>query len=195
MMWSAHIRGVMLSAWNTHQRTHITDVDVSVCADEKCHIDDFQDRIMTAMCVALDTVWIGLSSGYIMVFAMDPPGELLTYFRPYNDFIRFLSASKYPGPCQKEECMMLCGGKMYQPDNRFKDLPDYTREDEAGKPVDNAGVAVIWEVLPAKYTRQVQYLSNGTSWLNYSTLEQAMKDTGFTESVQYCQSACNSTYQ
>ena len=186
MMWSAHIKGVILSAWNAHQCTHITDVDVGICAAEKCHIVDLQDRIMTAMCVALDTVWIGLSSGYIMVLAMDPPGELLTYFRPYNSFIRFLSASKYPGPCQKEECMMLCGGKMYQPDDSFKELPDYVRKDEQNEPVDTAGVAVLWEVLPAKYMRQVHYLSDGTSWLNYATLENAMNDTGFTESMQYC---------
>ena len=90
---------------------------------------------------------------------------------------------------------MLCGGKMYRPDDKFKGLPDYTREDEAGKPVNTAGVAVIWEVLPAKYTRQVHYLSDGTSWLNYSMLEQTMNDAGFTDSMQYCQSACNSTYQ
>ena len=206
MMWSAHLGGhVILSAWNAHECvhetdvdmlhktdvdvTHIIDVDVSICAKEKCYIDDYQDRIMTAMCVALDTVWVGLSSGYIMVFAMSPPGELLTYFRPYNNFIRFLSASKYPGPCQKEECLMLCGGKMYQPGNGFKELPDYAREDEKGKPVDTAGVAVLWEVLPAKYTRQVHYLSDGTSWLNYATLENAMNETGFTDSMLYCQSA------
>ena len=189
MMWSAHLGGVILSAWNAHECTHITDVDVSVCAEEKCHIDDYQDRIMTAMCVGLDTVWVGLSGGYIMVFAMYPPGELLTYFRPYNSSIRFLSASKYPGPCQKEECMMLCGGKMYRPDDSFKELPDYAREGKMGKPVDTAGVAVLWEVLPAKYTRQVHYLSDGTSWLNYSTLEKAMNDTAFTDSMQHCQSA------
>ena len=193
IMWSAHLGGVILSAWNAHQCTHITDVDVSVCAEEKCHIDDLQDRIITAMCAALDTVWIGLSSGYIMVFAMNPPGELLTYFRPYNSYIRFLSSAKCPGPCQKEECMMLCGGKMYQPDDSFKDLPDYAREDKKGKPVDTAGVAVIWEVLPAKYTRQVQYLSNGRSWLNYTTLEDTMNDTGFTDSLQYCQSTSASS--
>ena len=189
MMWSAHLGGIILSAWNAHECTHITDVDVNVCAEEKCHIDDRQNRIMTAMCVALDTVWVGLYSGYIMVFAMDQPGELLTYFRPYNNSIRFLSANKCPGPCQKEECMMLCGGKMYRPDDNFKELPDYAREDEKGKPVDTAGVAVLWEVLPAKYLRQVCYLSNGTSWLNYATLEIAMNDTGFTDSMQYCQSS------
>ena len=194
MMWSAHLRGVILSAWNAHECTHITDVDVGVCAEEKCYIDDYQDRIMTAMCIALDTVWVGLSSGYVMVFAMYPPEELLTYFRPYSSYICFFSASKYPGPCGKEECMMLCGGKMYQPDNSFKDLPDYAREGEKGKPVGTAGVAVLWEVLPAKYTRQVQYLGNGRSWLNYSTLEKTISDTGFTESLQYRQSKlCSSS--
>ena len=135
-----------------------------------------------------------------MVFAMYPPGELLTYFKPYNSYIRFLSASKYPGPCQKEECLMLCGGKTYRPDDRFKELPDYAREDEKGKPVDTAGVAVLWKVLPAKYTRQVQYLSNSTSWLNYSTLENTINDIGFTDSMKFCtstmaNSCTNSTTQ
>ena len=45
MIWSAHLGGAILSAWNAHQCTHITDVDVSVCVEEKCHIDDLQDRI------------------------------------------------------------------------------------------------------------------------------------------------------
>ena len=185
-MWAAHLGGVVISAWNAHQRTHITDVDVGVLAEERCHIVHSEDQKISAMCTALDTVWIGLASGYIMVFGMNPPGELLTFFRPYNSFIRFLSASKYPGPCQKEECMMLCGGKMYRPDEPFKELTDYKRKDEKGELVDTAGVAVLWEVLPAKYTRQVQYLSEGTSWLNYSTLEKAMTDTGFSESMKHC---------
>ena len=185
-MWAAHLGGVVISAWNARQRTHIVDVDVGVLAEENCHIGDPRDRIMTAMCTALDTVWIGLANGFIMVFGMNPPGELLTYFRPYNSFIRFLSASKYPGPCQKEECMMLCGGKMYRPDDSFKELTDYEREDEKGEPVDTAGVAVLWEVLPARYTRQVHYMRDGTSWLNYSTLEKTMTDTGFMDSIKHC---------
>ena len=187
-MWSAHLGGVVISAWNTCQRTHITDVDVGILAEERCHIEA-RDKIMTAMCTALDTVWIGLTNGHIMVFGMNPPGELLTFFRPYNSFIRFLSASKYPGPCQKEECMMLCGGKMYRPDDPFKELTDYERKDEKGEIADTAGVAVLWEVLPAKYMRQVQYLSDGQAWLNYSTLEKSMTDTGFTDSMKHCHSA------
>ena len=93
-----------------------------------------------------------------MVFGMNPPGELLTFFRPYNSFIRFLFASKYPGPCQKEECMMLCGGIMYRPDDSFKDLHDNEHKNAKDKSL-NTGVTVLLEVLPAKYMRQVQYLS------------------------------------
>ena len=182
VMWSAHLGGVILSAWNAYECTHITDVDMSVCAEEKCNFSNPRDTIITAMCTALDTVWIGLSSGCIMVFGMNPPGKLLTYFRPYNSFIRFLSACKYPGPCQKEECMMLCGGKQYRPDDSFVELPDYKHKDENGEPLDTSGVVVLWEVLTAKYIRQMHYLNSGTSWLNYSTLEKTMNDTGFTDS-------------
>ena len=183
LMWSAHLGGVIMSAWNVGQRMHMFDVDVGACAEEKCHVGDPRDRIMTAMCTGLDTIWIGLASGYIMIFDMNSPGELLTYFRPYNSYIRFLLARKYPGPCQKEECMMLCGGKMYRPDESFKEVTDYKHKDEKDKPVDTGGVAVLWEVLPAKYTRQVHYLSKGTSWLNYPMLKKTMMDTGFTDPV------------
>ena len=181
-MWSAHLGGVIMSVWNASQRMHMFDVDVGACAEEKCHIGSPQDQIMTAMCTALDTVWIGLANGHIMVFGMNPPGELLTFFRPYNSYVRFLSASKYPGPCQKEECMMLCGGKMYRPDDSFKELKDNEHKNAKDKP-QNTGVTVLWEVLPAKYMRQIQYLSKGTSWLNYPMIKKTMMDTGFTESV------------
>ena len=193
-VWSAHLGGVMMSAWNARQRVHLCDVDVGVKAEEKCHVGDPRDRIITAMCTALDTIWIGLASGHIMVFGMNsisgsPSGELLTYFKPYKSFIRFLAAANYPGPCQKEECMMISGGKMYQPDDSFRELPDFARKDENGQPVDTAGVAILWEVLPARYMRQVHYLSEGTSYLNYSRLEETMIDTGFTESMKSCPTA------
>ena len=55
------------------------DMGVGACAEEKCHIGKPQDQIMTAMCIALDTVWISLANGHIMVFGMNQPGELLTF--------------------------------------------------------------------------------------------------------------------
>ena len=92
-------------------------------------------------------------------------------------------------PCQKEKCMMLCGGKLYRPDDSFKESPDYPHTENIGEPIDTAGVLVLCEVLPAKYTKQVHYLIKSTIWQDYSTLNKAMKDTGFKGSMHYCQSA------
>ena len=72
---------------------------------------------------------------------------------------------------------------IYRPDDSFVELPDYKHKDEKGIAMDTSGVVVLWEVLTAKYIRQAHYLSSGTSWLNYSTLEKAMNDTGFTHSM------------
>jgi len=85
--------------------------------------------------------WIGLASGHIILFSINPPGEVLTYFRPYHSYVCFLSAANYSVPCGKEECMMLSHGKMYQPDDSFKELPDFTHKN------DTAGVVILWEVV------------------------------------------------
>ena len=167
-VWSAHLGGVMMSAWSTRQRVHLCDVDVGVKAEEKCHVGDVRDQIITAMCTALDTIWTGLASGHIMVFNMNsvspdgPPSKLLTYFKPYRSFIRYLAAANYPG------------GKMYQPDDSFQELPDFACKDENGQPVDTAGDAILWEALPARYMQQIHYVSKGTSYLNYFQLEETM---------------------
>ena len=178
-VWSAH--DVIMSLWDAHQRVHLGDVDVGVIVEEKCHVGDSEGQKITAMCTGLDTIWIGLASGHIIVFGMNSLGEVLTYFRPYHSYVRFLSAANYPGPCKEERCMMLSGGKMYQPDDGFKHLPDFTCKNRVGQPVDKSGVAILWEVLPARYMRQVHYLGEGTSYLNYSRLKETMMDTGFTE--------------
>ena len=183
---SANLGDVIMSSWDAHQCVHLCDVDVGVIAEEKCHVGDPRDQIITAMCTGLDTVWVGLASGHIIVFGMNPTGEVLTYFRPYHSFVRFLSSANCPGPCGKEECMMLSGGKMYQPDDSFKELSCADIVDRNGQPVDTAGVAILWEVLPAKYMRQVHYLSGGTSYMNYSRLYETMMNTGFTESMKTC---------
>jgi len=174
-----------MSSWDAHQRVHLCDVDVGVIAEKKCHVGDSRNQKITAMCTGLDTVWIGLASGHIIVFSMNPPGEILTYFRPYQSYVRFLSAANYPGPCKEERCMMLSGGKMYQPDDGFQNLPDFPCKGRVGQPVDKAGVAILWEVLPAKYMRQVHYLGEGTSYLNYSRLKETIKDTGSNEYGDY----------
>ena len=82
-VWSAHIGGMILSSWNAQQCVHICDVDVSVVAEKKCNVTDPLDQVITTMCAALDTIWIGLASGHIIVFSINPPGEILMSFKPY----------------------------------------------------------------------------------------------------------------
>ena len=51
----------------------------------------------------------------------------------------------------------------------FKELPDCSRKDEKGKVViiNTSGIVVLWEVLPAKYTRQAaHYLSVGIATMH-----------------------------
>ena len=76
---------------------------------------------------------------------------------------------------------MISGGKMYQADDSFKELSDHSVSNHSA---DKSGVVILWEVLPAKYTRQAQYLHDGSSWQSYSSLEKAMTDTGFAASKE-----------
>ena len=52
----------------------------------------------------------------------------------------------------------------------FKELPDYSHKDEKGKVViinTSGRIVVLWEVLPAKYTRQAaHYLSVGIATMH-----------------------------
>ena len=37
-------------------------------------------------------------------------------------------------------------------------------DDKPNEPIKTSVVVVLWEILPAKYMQQVQYLSDGSSW-------------------------------
>ena len=167
---SAFIGGYILSLWDVKARSHSNYVNVQQVAEDRYHVKDPVDAAVTAMNAALDTVWVGIGSGHILVFSS--LGKLLTALRPYNDFVRFLVPLSVS---DQRRCLMISGGKKFKPDESLCDLPNYLHEGEC---VDKAGVVVLWEVLPAKYLHHVEYLSSGKAWLNYSTLEEAAEDTG-----------------
>ena len=171
-IWSAFTGGCILSLWDVKAKSHSTYVNVQQVAQERYYVNDPMDSVMTAMSVAMDTVWVGIGSGHILVFLSS--GELLTALKPYESFIRFL----VPFFVSEQKCVMISGGKNFKPDESLSDLPNYPRENEKGECVDKAGVVILWEVLSAKYFRHVEYLSPGKAWLNYSTLEEAVEETG-----------------
>jgi len=178
-IYSAFIGGYILSLWDVQTKSHNTHVNIRQLILERYHVKDSVDSAITAMNVALDTVWVGMGSGHILVFASTM--ELLTALKPYQNFIRFLVPLSDSG---QSKHMMLSGGKKFEPDVCLRDLPDYPHKDEKGECVDKAGVVVLWEVLPARYLHHIQYLSSGKAWLNYSTLEEAGEDTGLITQVK-----------
>ena len=169
---SALMGGSILSLWDVQRKSHDTYINIQQLAQEKL-VKDPIDSVITAMNAALDTVWVGTGSGHILVFASSV--ELLTVLKPYESFVRFLVPLHDP---RQDKHMIISGGKEFITDESLYGLLDYPRKDEKGGCVNKAGVVVLWEVLPAKYLRHVQYLSPGKAWLNYSTLEEVVEDTG-----------------
>ena len=158
VIWSAHLGGVILTAWDAHNRIHSFDIDT--CKVLTKNISDqvnIHDAVLTAMLPTLDTVWVGMATGHIMIFHKE---QLLTWFKPYTEYVRFLSIVSSSGPCEMEKCMVVSGGKGFIP--LVDDMgPDYEKKDEMDQPLDKSGVVVVWEAFEAKTLCQVRLVEEG----------------------------------
>ena len=173
IVWSAHIDGVILSAWDAHNKSHMYDVDTG--KHLKRIGTDCEDPVITAMTSALDTVWVGMASGHIMVFHED---ELLSWFHPYEEYVRFLTCIPSSGPCGLEEAMVASGGKGYIP--LFEDPENISnRYEHSGK--DYGETVIIWEAYHARRLRQVKLIEeNSPGYLdNYDTACELIRKGGF----------------
>ena len=85
IVWSAHLGGSVISAWNVEEETHMYDINASQAllnVETGCNYQDY-DAIMTCMTPALDTVWVGMATGHILVFHN---ADLLHYIRNISVF-------------------------------------------------------------------------------------------------------------
>ena len=158
LIWSAHLGGVILTAWDAHNRIHSFDIDTCKVLTKINDKVNIQDAILTAMLPALDTVWVGMATGHIMIFHKE---QLLTWFQPYTEYVRFLSIVSSSGPCEMEKCMVVSGGKGFI--QLVDDMgPSYEEKDEKDRlPLDKAGVIVVWEAFEAKTLGQVRLVEEG----------------------------------
>ena len=89
VIWSAHLGGVILTAWEANNRIYSFDIDTRKVLTKKISDQvNIHDAVLTAMLPALDTVWVGMATGHIMIFHKE---QLLTWFQPYTEYVRFLS--------------------------------------------------------------------------------------------------------
>ena len=184
-VWSAHLGGTIVSAWNVLHRKHNWDVDVLESLRRIEGECSEQDAVVTAMTPVLDTVWVGVTSGYILVFHEE---RLLTWHRPYTQYIRFLEAICSEGPSQSEACMVACGAKEFNT-SMIQTLRDYDTLDEKGRKTDQSGAVVLWEAFPAKVLEQVKLVEeNSSDYLsNHHNLRRIVRQGDFKDGTHLLQ--------
>ena len=160
-MVSVVFGGSHISLWNIAKSSHICDINVMEFT-RILKLDSV--TLISAMTPALDTIWVGMESGLIMVFSLENP-RLLTFFQPYNSYIRFLYCVKGPGVCGSEEYIILCGGKHFHQESDGSNKQQ-TRKKDAVDP----GTVTVWEVVSASRLTQMCQLSSGHAWTNQDML-------------------------
>ena len=179
-IWSAHLSyhntGTYLTAWSFSERKELFHVDIK---EQLKGIDPGADQkvAITAMTPALDTVWVGMSTGHILVFH---GAELLTWFCPYKEYVRFLVCIPCEGPCKTEKAMVVSGAKEFR-SPLIPGLPDYDKMDEKGVPVDKGGTLIIWEAFPSKMCRQISMIQSQSSTFldSHHTVKQVIEKGEF----------------
>ena len=154
IVWTVHFNGHSISAWKAQRRELICIFDSYELMDKR--IDQQKSRIASAS-VALGTLWVGLSSGHILVVSATSQNPLII-MEPYNQMVEALipiygKDSNNP--------MMVSIGKGYQ-----------LAEKQSGMKKQNSTYIVLWEVVDGKRMLQLKYLSTGTAWLNDTSLNE-----------------------
>ena len=193
LVWSALLGGHILCAWQTLQQTIKFTIDVGPAMLKVEPDTQPNDCIITAVCSALDTVWCGMVTGHILVFSEEEQ-DFLLHFRPYQHSVRFLTVIPSTGPCEKEECMVLSGGKRYLKNSYLEDVSDDANapDNPAAAEVvreSTAGTIILWEALRTCHMRQVRMLSKGDAWSSHEMINKYQ-----TEWEESRQQACEEPY-
>ena len=147
IVWSAHIGGYHFSAWDATRQIHSFDVNVAYHLQ---HITPHESNTLTCMVPALDTVWVGLESGHILVFQNN---ELLAWFHIYTEYVRFVSCIPCTGPSKMEKCMIISGAtgckSLFPGKFNGKDTTIHNPSD---------GTLVLWEAFDSRTLKQIKLI-------------------------------------
>ena len=179
LVWSAHMGGHILCAWQTLQETIKFTIDVGPALLKVEPEAEPNDCIITAVCSALDTVWCGMITGHILVFSEEQ--DFLLHFRPYQEYVRFLLPIASIGPCLSEECMVVSGGKKYLKNEYLEDVSDNARELDPAKGLKEDSfpefsTVIVWEALRACHMHQVRILGRGDTWASYDNVRRCEQE-------------------
>ena len=167
-VWSAHFGSPILTAWDAHRRVGKFNVDVSRYLKNISPDSPQHDMFITAMTPALDTVWVGIATGHILVFEDE---ELLLWYHSYRDYIPFLSCIPCSGPTTTESCMVVSGGKQFTPP-----VPGIESLQDSNA-AEDPGVVVLWEAYNARTTRQIKFVEDNAPcfFRNHHTMKRMIQ--------------------
>ena len=172
IVWTAHINGHSISAWSARRRKQICNFfDVHDLLGEK--IDKLKSRIASAS-VVLDTLWVGLISGHILVVSAALPQRALIIMKPYNRLVQVL----VPIYGKDNNITMISIGKDYQLEKQSR-AKEQTSLD-----------VVVWEAVNSKRMLQMNYLSTGNTWLNDASLNEVCVICMYCLIMAICISTC-----
>ena len=169
LVWSAHVGGTMLSAWDVQSRSITFEVNTAQELDIIYHNPRGGQSAITAVAPALNTVWVGMTSGHVLVFS---DRELLAWYQPYSSYIQFVTAIHDTGPCKTERCLVLTGGQRF-----LQLIPDKHKEIREVAPGVSGAVMVLFEAFDKKLTKQVRFIETKSSELfeSFHTLRNNLK--------------------
>ena len=150
-MWSYHINGHSISAWNAQKRELMSSFNSYHLLDNE--VDQKKSRITSAS-VVLDTLWVGLISGHILVISATLSQSALMIMKPYNERIDVL----VPIHSKDNNISMITIGKNYQKKSLVMKQKSLN--------------LVLWDVVDAKHMLQMKCLSTGYAWLNTASLKE-----------------------
>ena len=81
IVWTVHINRHSISAWDAQKQALICPFNSQKLLNEE--IDEQKSRIASAS-VVLDTLWVGLYSGHILVFSAALPQRALSIMKPFD---------------------------------------------------------------------------------------------------------------
>ena len=175
-VWSANIfKSAWFTSWSQDRRTHNFDVDAKACLSRIDHRSE-ENNVISALTPVLDTVWVAMVTGHIMVFH---DKEVLTWFRPYKEYVRFLTYLHCNDPYHSEKAVVVSGAKEFIPSmvaGLNKDVPS---------PSNLAVTLVMWEAFPAKQCRQMQFVNDNATCFTADEAEMAVTITkgGFNDGI------------
>ena len=146
-LYSVQFGSTLIRAWNVpkHLYNIFITKDLMRIADNAISYDS----VITAFTPALDTIWVGVSTGFILVYHH---GSLITWMHPYSLSITFLSVSlvNFSESATSGSCCVVSGG-----DGFFSPFLECIVE-----PQIDSQVLVLWKAYPKDIMCQLKALED-----------------------------------